>query len=165
VLPSRSASACLIGLERGWRTRAAQSGSTFGISGLLGGIVGAIAQSTIGTGSASGGIVLPVGFAAYAAVITVFCWEENKADGTRNNEQTTAPEPHTGLQGQGGACRHQGRSNTGPANGAVRRPPQSDHVVGKAQLEEGAADVFGSGGGNGGAQPVIDVKSLHAKIL
>ena len=32
----------------------------------------------------------------------------------------------------------------------------------KAQLEEGAADVFGSGGGNGGAQPAIDVKSLHA---
>jgi hypothetical protein len=24
--------------------------------------------------------------------------------------------------------------------------------------------VFGSGGGNGGAQPAIDVKSLHAKI-
>jgi transposase len=34
----------------------------------------------------------------------------------------------------------------------------------KAQLEEGAADVFGSGGGNGGAQPAVDVKSLHAKI-
>ena len=32
----------------------------------------------------------------------------------------------------------------------------------KAQLEEGAADVFGSGGGNGGAQSAIDVKSLHA---
>jgi transposase len=32
----------------------------------------------------------------------------------------------------------------------------------KAQLQEGAADVFGSG--NGGAQPVVDVKSLHAKI-
>ena len=34
----------------------------------------------------------------------------------------------------------------------------------KAQLEEGAADVFGPGGGNGAAQPAIDVKSLHAKI-
>src|ERR1700710_853473 len=32
----------------------------------------------------------------------------------------------------------------------------------KAQLEGGAADVFGSG--NGSAQPAIDVKSLHAKI-
>ena len=34
----------------------------------------------------------------------------------------------------------------------------------RAQLEEGAADVFGSGGGNGGVQPAVDVKSLHAKI-
>ena len=33
----------------------------------------------------------------------------------------------------------------------------------KAQLESGAADVFGPGGG-GAAAPVIDVKSLHAKI-
>ena len=34
----------------------------------------------------------------------------------------------------------------------------------KAQLQEGAADVFGPGGGNGKAQPAVDVKSLHAKI-
>jgi transposase-like protein len=34
----------------------------------------------------------------------------------------------------------------------------------KAQLEGGAADVFGRGGGNGAAQPAVDVKSLHAKI-
>ena len=34
----------------------------------------------------------------------------------------------------------------------------------KAQLEEGASDVFGPGGGNGAAQPTVDVKSLHAKI-
>ena len=33
----------------------------------------------------------------------------------------------------------------------------------KAQLEGGAADVFGSGG-SGAAQPAIDVKALHAKI-
>jgi transposase len=32
----------------------------------------------------------------------------------------------------------------------------------KAQLEGGAADVFGLG--DGAAQPVVDVKSLHAKI-
>ena len=32
----------------------------------------------------------------------------------------------------------------------------------KAQLEGRAADVFGLG--NGAAQPVVDVKSLHAKI-
>jgi len=34
----------------------------------------------------------------------------------------------------------------------------------KAQLEGGAADVFGHGSGNGAAQPAVDVKSLHAKI-
>jgi transposase len=33
----------------------------------------------------------------------------------------------------------------------------------RAQLESGAADVFGPGGG-GAAAPAIDVKSLHAKI-
>ena len=31
----------------------------------------------------------------------------------------------------------------------------------KAQLQDGAADVFGPGNG---AQPAVDVKSLHAKI-
>jgi transposase len=34
----------------------------------------------------------------------------------------------------------------------------------KPQLEGGAADVFGSGGGNGAAPAAVDVKSLHAKI-
>ena len=34
----------------------------------------------------------------------------------------------------------------------------------KAQLEEGAADVFGPGGDSGTAQAAVDVKSLHAKI-
>ena len=34
----------------------------------------------------------------------------------------------------------------------------------KVQLEGGAADVFSLGGGNGAAQPAVDVKSLHAKI-
>ena len=33
----------------------------------------------------------------------------------------------------------------------------------KAQLEGGAADVFGAGGGKA-AEPVVDVKALHAKI-
>jgi transposase len=34
----------------------------------------------------------------------------------------------------------------------------------KAQLEEGAADVFSHASGNGATQPAVDVKSLHAKI-
>src|SRR5207248_9083128 len=34
----------------------------------------------------------------------------------------------------------------------------------KVQLEEAAANVFGSGSGKGAAPPAVDVKSLHAKI-
>jgi transposase-like protein len=34
----------------------------------------------------------------------------------------------------------------------------------KAQLEGGAADVFGPGSGGVTAEPAVDVKSLHAKI-
>jgi transposase-like protein len=34
----------------------------------------------------------------------------------------------------------------------------------KAQLEGGAADVFVPGTGTAASQPVVDVKSLHAKI-
>jgi uncharacterized membrane protein (DUF4010 family) len=78
----------LIGLERGWRTRGAEPGSrtagirTFAISGLLGGITGAIARALEGVASTSGAIVFAIGFAAYAAVITMFCREENKVEGT-----------------------------------------------------------------------------------
>ena len=34
----------------------------------------------------------------------------------------------------------------------------------KGQLEEGAADVFGPGGGTADRTPAVDVKALHAKI-
>ena len=34
----------------------------------------------------------------------------------------------------------------------------------KAQLQDGAAGVFGSAGGAGANIPTVDVKSLHAKI-
>ncbi len=42
---------------------------------------------------------------------------------------STAPEPLTGLQGEGGAGRHQGRSDDRPAGRAFRRSSQSDHSV------------------------------------
>src|SRR5450759_2456912 len=74
----------------------------------------------------------------------------------RDYEQKTAPEPHTGFQGQGGACRHQGRSNVGSTGGAFRRPPQLDYTW-KAQLEGGASDVFGSGS-TAPSTPAVDVK-------
>jgi uncharacterized membrane protein (DUF4010 family) len=78
----------LIGLERGWRTREAEPGSraagirTFAISGLLGGIAGLTAATAGGVASAGGGIVLAVALATYAAVITAFCRDENRADQT-----------------------------------------------------------------------------------
>ena len=34
----------------------------------------------------------------------------------------------------------------------------------KTQLEGGAADVFGPGGGTAQSAPAVDVKALHAKI-
>lgn len=78
----------LIGLERGWRTRMAESGGraagirTFAISGLLGGIAGALAQILGATSAVAGSIVLAGGFATYAAVAAVFSRDENKAEGT-----------------------------------------------------------------------------------
>ena len=78
----------LIGLERGWRARAEKPGSrtagirTFAISGLLGGVVGALAQAAGGAASAGGGRCSALALAAYAAVITIFCREENRADKT-----------------------------------------------------------------------------------
>src|SRR5258707_6434777 len=44
----------------------------------------------------------------------------------RDHEQTTAPEPLTGLQGEGGSGRRQGRPNHRPTGGAFRRPSQPD---------------------------------------
>lgn len=83
----------LMGLERGWRRRQASPGSraagirTFAISGLLGGVIAALAralssQASAGVASAVGGIVLGLGFAAYAAVVTLFTRDENRAVGT-----------------------------------------------------------------------------------
>jgi uncharacterized membrane protein (DUF4010 family) len=86
---SRMALACgiglLIGLERGWRTRDALPGSrtagvrTFAISGLLGGIVGALARGDGAALSIAGSLLIGVAFAAFALVFTRFERDENKA--------------------------------------------------------------------------------------
>ena len=74
----------LTGLEHAWRTRAAESGSrsagvrTFAISGLLGGISGAIAQAP---SLAPGSIILSVGIAAYAVVIVPTAFNNRLANG------------------------------------------------------------------------------------
>jgi transposase len=41
---------------------------------------------------------------------------------------------------------------------------QNQITTWKAQLEGGAADVFGLGNGSAPSTPVVDVKALHAKI-
>jgi uncharacterized membrane protein (DUF4010 family) len=84
----------LIGLERGWRAREEAAGSrtagirTFAISGLLGGTAGALGLAFGGVTNPSGGIVLGLSFAAYAAVIAMFCRDENRAE--KNFSATTA---------------------------------------------------------------------------
>jgi uncharacterized membrane protein (DUF4010 family) len=87
----------LIGLERGWRMRGATAGSraagirTFALSGLLGGVVAALARALpeqeVGNAT-SLGIVLGVTFAAYSAVIALFTRDENQAVGS--SSATTA---------------------------------------------------------------------------
>lgn len=69
----------LVGLERGWRTRDEEDHQraaglrTFAISGLLGGIAGAIGQSL-------GGLVTGLIFLGYAFSFTAFHWLEAKAE-------------------------------------------------------------------------------------
>ncbi|NJO35318.1 MAG: MgtC/SapB family protein [Rhodospirillales bacterium] len=78
----------LVGLERGWRTREAAPGSrtagirTFAISGLLGGVLGAMAGPPEIALSTAGAIILTVGFVTYTAVIASFSYAENRADET-----------------------------------------------------------------------------------
>lgn len=69
----------LVGLERGWRSRneedhqRAAGFRTFALSGLLGGIAGAVGQD-------DRGIVIGLVFLGFAAAFTAFHWLEAKAD-------------------------------------------------------------------------------------
>jgi uncharacterized membrane protein (DUF4010 family) len=86
----------LIGLERGWSTREARAGSraagvrTFAISGLLGGLVGALARGQDGILTLEGSILLGTAFMAFAAVIAMFGREENRAAGRFSATTTVA---------------------------------------------------------------------------
>lgn len=70
----------LVGLERGWQERAAPEGSrtagmrTFGISGLLGGVLAAVAQSL------NSPIVFAIGFLGFAVTLGVFKLREARSD-------------------------------------------------------------------------------------
>ena len=80
----------------------------------------------------------------------------------RNHDQTTSPEPLTGFQGEGGSAAVKGdRTIAQLAEHFDVHPNQI--TIWKSQLETSASEIFGPGGGTP-ATPVVDVKSLHAKI-
>jgi transposase-like protein len=78
----------------------------------------------------------------------------------RTNEQTSTPEPDTGFQGQGGACRGQGEKTLSELAQLFDVHP-NQITQWKAQLQEGAAEVFGSRGSPGVAKPTVDVPSFR----
>src|ERR671918_202947 len=80
----------------------------------------------------------------------------------RDHDETTAPEPQSGLQGEGGLGRHQGREDAGRVGAAVRRASQPDRAVAYAAARRRIGHF--RRGGEGEAAPVVDVKTLHAKI-
>jgi uncharacterized membrane protein (DUF4010 family) len=86
----------LIGLERGWSTRDARSGSraagvrTFAVCGLLGGLLGALASGKDGALTLEGSVLLGAAFVAFAAVMSVFGLRENEAAGRYSATTTIA---------------------------------------------------------------------------
>lgn len=78
----------IIGLERGWTQREQPEGSrtagirTFAISGLLGGVIGALAAALSPSSAVAGAVVIAGGLFAYSFAIVVFSREENRAEGT-----------------------------------------------------------------------------------
>jgi transposase len=80
-----------------------------------------------------------------------------------NHAETTAPEPPPAFKAKVALAAIKGdRTLAALAEQFDVHPNQITSW--KAQLEEGASDVFAPAGGNAAAQPVVDVKSLHAKI-
>ena len=77
--------------------------------------------------------------------------------------QTTAPEPHAGLQGEGGPGCREGREDAGRAGAAVRRASEPDHDLEGSAPGRGCRGVR-VGAEGGPAAPAVDVKTLHAKI-
>src|SRR4051794_1963375 len=66
----------------------------------------------------------------------------------RDDDETTAPEPHPGLQGEGGPRRREGREDAGRAGPAVRRAREPDHDLEGSAPGRGRRGVrFGAGGG------------------
>jgi transposase-like protein len=79
------------------------------------------------------------------------------------DEEASPPEPHTGLQGEGGlAALKNDRTIAQLAEQFDVHPNQITSW--KEQLLAGAADVFERGGSTKSSAPEVDIKALHAKI-
>jgi len=85
------------------------------------------------------------------------------AENRRYHDKTTAPEPHLGFEGEGGACRHPWRTDHGGAIAAFDAHANQIKQW-KEQLLEGATGVFGGEAKTEAASPTVDIKTLHAKI-
>jgi transposase len=81
----------------------------------------------------------------------------------RDDDETTAPEPQPGFQGEGGTCLHPSKQTL------VELSQQFDVHANqnnqwKDQLREGAIGVFGDEVKAESPGPTVNVKTLHAKI-
>ena len=71
----------MVGIERGWRSRDAEADGraaglrTFGLSGLIGGICGVLAEPL-------GPAIVGIGFLAFSAAFGAFSWLEATTKGT-----------------------------------------------------------------------------------
>ena len=80
------------------------------------------------------------------------------------NEQTSPPEPHTGIQGEGGVGRDQGREHGGGAGAAFLTCIPTRSRNGRRSFRKGLPGYSGLRRALGANPPPVDVKSLHAKI-
>src|SRR5918996_561659 len=69
----------------------------------------------------------------------------------RDHDETTAPEPQSGLQGEGGLGRHQGREDAGRVSAAVRRASQPDRAVAYAAARRRIGHFRRGGEGRSGS--------------
>lgn len=83
----------LVGIERGWKARGAEDHGraaglrTFGLSGLMGGVSGILAQEL-------GSPILAVVFLGFAAALGAFTWLEAKTTGMSAQRPCLQDFPH-----------------------------------------------------------------------